>query len=440
MTDATQERIEALEDRAGHVRDLLRYASRAFVVEFCGTPKAGKSTAVEAIRHFFARNGMRVHVLQERAERCPIPMKGHLFFNTWCASSSLAEFLEVVEAEADVLLVDRGLFDALVWLTLQENRGEVTSEEVAGISNFLLLERWRRLTDLVLVMSAQPETAIQRELDARISARPGSIMNPRVLQAIAEALRNTLDRYQDRFHSVEHLDTTGQSPRETNEQIAGHVLGGMEGMLNPEVLVISRAHLRAWWNGTEGVFSPCDDERVAALLDGAKYIRRSIAEQDDDHVQIVPAAVLTVEDQLFFFRRRESDPKYRLYGKDTVFQGCHVARRDGMSADPVRAAEQALREKLSRLLFLGRELPGGVIGVAWDNAADEEHSRHVGLIVRKTIENPETAHALRKKEFRSRRAPWMIGELIKPRDLLAAKETFLEPWSRGILQDCEDWW
>jgi putative protein kinase ArgK-like GTPase of G3E family len=47
--------------------DLLKFAPRAFVIEFAGTPKAGKTTSVEAIRHFFSRQGFRVHVLVERA-------------------------------------------------------------------------------------------------------------------------------------------------------------------------------------------------------------------------------------------------------------------------------------------------------------------------------------------------------------------------------------
>jgi pantothenate kinase len=88
-----QEMVRALEQRLATLKSTLSYAHRAFVIEFAGTPKSGKSTSVEAIRHFFARNGFRVHVLAERAAVCPIPMKGHLFFNTWCASSMLAELL-----------------------------------------------------------------------------------------------------------------------------------------------------------------------------------------------------------------------------------------------------------------------------------------------------------------------------------------------------------
>ena len=62
----TQEIVQALEERLSVLKSALSFAHRAFVIEFAGTPKSGKSTSVEAIRHFFARNGFRVHVLVVR--------------------------------------------------------------------------------------------------------------------------------------------------------------------------------------------------------------------------------------------------------------------------------------------------------------------------------------------------------------------------------------
>jgi len=101
-------------------------------------------------------------------------MKGHLFFNTWCASTMLAELLANVETETDIIIVDRGLFDALVWLTLQRQRGELTGDEAQIIENFLLLERWRTLIDLAVLMKVTPDEAIKRELAPRISAKLGA--------------------------------------------------------------------------------------------------------------------------------------------------------------------------------------------------------------------------------------------------------------------------
>lgn len=201
--DDLQEAVRNLESKAAKVRSHLRYSQRAFVLEFAGTPKSGKSTAVEAIRHFFSREGFRVHVLAERAALCPIPMKGHLFFNTWCATSMLAELLANVDTETDIIIVDRGIFDALVWLGIQARRGEVTHEERNTIESFLLLDRWRSLTDLAVAMRVNANVAMDREVKQRITSKPGSVMTLPVLERITEGVEDTLSRLKDSFNILD---------------------------------------------------------------------------------------------------------------------------------------------------------------------------------------------------------------------------------------------
>jgi thymidylate kinase len=205
MTDSDETRqIQALEARAARVRKLLdnEFARRAFVLEFAGTPKSGKSTSVEAVRHFFTRNGLRVHVLAERAAMCPIPMKGHLFFNTWCMASMLAELLANFETQTDIIIVDRGLMDSLVWLVMQKARGEITANDASCFESFVLLDRWVSLIDLALVLYVDPSEALERERGQRIATADGSIMNSNMLTSIANAVDVAIDRYQNRFKRV----------------------------------------------------------------------------------------------------------------------------------------------------------------------------------------------------------------------------------------------
>jgi hypothetical protein len=52
MASEIAERVADLERRANGLLRVLPFATRAFVIEFAGSPKSGKSTSVEAIRHF----------------------------------------------------------------------------------------------------------------------------------------------------------------------------------------------------------------------------------------------------------------------------------------------------------------------------------------------------------------------------------------------------
>jgi hypothetical protein len=252
--------VVELEERAGQLRKLVENAPRPFIIEFAGTPKSGKSTSVEAIRHFFTRQGFKVHVLVERASVCPIPMKGHLFFNTWCASTMLAELLASIETAVDIIIVDRGLFDALVWLTLQLQRGELTASEATIIEAFLLLPRWRNLIDLPVVMSVSAEEAITRENSARVTTKSGSIMNPEVLKAITASVRLTIERYQSHFRGIVEYETSGQNIRESNAYLISRIIDQLKSFADPEIIVVPREALNTLPLAEGGQFSPdaCD--------------------------------------------------------------------------------------------------------------------------------------------------------------------------------------
>lgn len=403
------------------------------MIEFAGTPKSGKSTSVEAIRHFFARNGFRVHVLAERAALCPIPMKGHLFFNTWCACSMLAELLANVEAEADIIIVDRGIFDALVWLNLQLQRGEITSEEAKTIDSFLLLERWRTLTDLVAVMNVPPQEALARENSQRITTKTGSIMNPEVLSVLSKSVHSAYEKYKEKFDGIILHDTSGTNVRESNTALASKILDSLEPFLNPEILVVPKDSLEALPLENGGYFS---DEAVRAAVEcitrDGTFVRRSDAESDDNLVQIIPAGILAYMDKVFIFQRKETDSKYRLYGKTTVLEATHTIRKGDLTGTEL--LENALFARIARSLFLGRHFPMRLIGYCWDKE-EKNSSHHFAMVFQVDIDSENTADDLRKKEFRRWRGPSRAGDFLSWSELKGrADELNLEPWSLAILR------
>jgi len=434
MDNNYSEQVNQLEGRAKAIHSFLSYAPRAFVVEFSGTPKSGKSTSVEAIRHFFARHQFRVHVLAERAAVCPIPMKGHLFFNTWCATSMLAELLANVETETDIIIVDRGLFDSLVWMTMQEDRGELTAQEARTIEGFLLLDRWCTLTDLAVVMSVSPDEALSRENAQRITTKSGSIMNRDVLTAIITSVEKSIKKYSPRFRGVIHHDTTGLQVRQSNIYLAENILDQLEQFLNPEILVVPRQELSKLVLRNGGAFGDSAiNEAHDCIRKYGTFIRRANAEKSSEYVQIAPCAILFFENQVFLFQRKEADPKSRLYGKTTILRGCHVSKRSGV--DLPELLQQSLQDKVSGSLHLSRVFGFKAQGFCWDRE-NEYSKRHFGVIYKIVIDNPHTAVDLKKKEFRKQRGHDLIGSFVSGGDVRARQEELnLENWSRTILRN-----
>ena len=155
------------------------------------------------------------------------------------------------------------------------------------------------------------------------------------------------------------------------------------------------------------------------------------AEQDSGYVQIIPCGLLTYKDQVFVFQRKEADPKYRLYGKTTIWQGCHVNKRDGFTTPEL--LQTALLDRISRYLFLSRKFPTNMLGYCWDRE-DLKSSRHFGLVYRIQIDNPDTAVDLKKKEFRMKRGFGFTGGFNSFREISDKRDKrSLESWSRAIL-------
>jgi hypothetical protein len=251
--------IQALEVRAAHLRKLLdkEFARRAFVLEFAGTPKSGKSTSVEAARHFFARNGFRVHVLAERAAMCPIPMKGHLFFNTWCMASMLAELLANFETETDLIIVDRGLMDSLVWLVMQRARGEISAADASCFEGFVLLDRWVSLIDLALVLYVDAAEALNRERSHRIATADGSIMNSNMLTTISGAVDDAVNRYSTKFNRVLKYKSEG-GVKSFNINLISTIVDNFDGFLDPAILAVKRQYFHRMNIESGGYFSTPD--------------------------------------------------------------------------------------------------------------------------------------------------------------------------------------
>src|SRR4029077_76131 len=209
---------------------------------------------------------------------------------------------------------------ALVWLTLQEKRGELTHAEARTIESFVLLERWRTLIDLAVVMTVTAEEALRRENSQRITQKGGSIMNPGVLAAITSSVDEAIDKYGGMFRGVIRHQTTSKGPQEAGAELADRILEHLEEFLNPLVLVLPKSEVEKLPNVDGGSFGSAAVERiVAAIKAHGTFVLRAEAEGNKDLVQIVSCGMLMYGERVFVFQRKETDRKYRLYGKTTIW-------------------------------------------------------------------------------------------------------------------------
>ena len=67
------------------------------------------------------------------------------------------------EGNLDIILCDRGIFDALCWFRWLKSRDKMSEEEYDVLTQFAMLNRWQKNIDLVYIFLTTPEESIRRE-------------------------------------------------------------------------------------------------------------------------------------------------------------------------------------------------------------------------------------------------------------------------------------
>jgi len=229
----TEDDLDTLRQEADAIRQRLQSdpRGRPLFVEFSGSPKSGKSTCIDIVGHFFRRVGINTLAPTEGAsKRTPYYLKDDLVaFNTWSACYALNHVLEGLYSsdKYDLAILDRGLFDALVWFEILNSRRDISDDEKTRIQSFLLIDNWRDVVDAVFLFRADPETSMERENRDKLVSEPGRAMNPEFLTGLNDAYAKVRDDYGPQFKKVISVDTSMRSattPQSTAYEVTRQIL------------------------------------------------------------------------------------------------------------------------------------------------------------------------------------------------------------------------
>jgi hypothetical protein len=276
-------------------------------------------------------------------------MKGHFFFNAWTMCTMLAEVLATHDTNVDLLILDRGFLDALIWLELQRSRYQVSREEEKVFAAFVLLQRWRSLVDMTLVMTVQPKVALQREDANLLLPRRGSMMNSRSLREFNNAVRSAQEKYGHAFQFMTLDTSASKGTHESTLNIVSKLLPLVEKWADPEILAVPRDRVEKLFGRRTFLHR---DEAISAmkmLVLSARGLSRYAAEQQNDLVQLVACGVLVHERDIFVFSRSTSDEKVSQYGRTLLWKGRHIENGRKLS---LRLAGTQLAGRLQEELHL----------------------------------------------------------------------------------------
>lgn len=439
-----QLKIKELEDLASEVLSLKKKyrQRRPIVIEFCGSPKAGKTSCINSLNIFLKRNGFKTAILSERAGFSPISDKYNPVFNVWTCTAAINEINKKMDhaqhgEEIDIIISDRGIFDALCWFKWLKSQHHMNQKEYEVLTEFATLHRWLKNIDLVYVFMVSPDVSIQREYANLLTQKRGSIMCESVLEQYLNSVNETMAEYKKDFRSVHQIETTDKEQNDVGYEVTSKTLHLLKTMLIEKIGYIDKSVLPL----KEG-FN--DLNALLPALNHYSFDNRNIVEQNSSVVQPIPIAVFLTpkEDKILCLKKTKkstsADSPER--GRLLFYAGGHTRMEDEFyetKSDFLKTAQNTLEREMFEELGISISLEGEVPSFCLYTPQFNEKSKHhvaVGWIVHLT---PETKLHLDSYEMVQKKGTSKSGSFLTFSEIEKAfgedGQFMLESWSKEIL-------
>lgn len=136
----------------------------ARLIEFSGTPDAGKTTLINSLYASLKSSGINVIRLGEAngAELPPQNLRGSLGYNEWVGQSACNGIIDAFSQNPDLIIADRGFVDFRFWNYFYQSIGKATPQEVKDLQSKPQFQDKRLVPDLFVAVTVSLEEAFRR--------------------------------------------------------------------------------------------------------------------------------------------------------------------------------------------------------------------------------------------------------------------------------------
>lgn len=298
-TDNRDSRIKELENLAKEILGFKteRKLRRPLLIEFCGSPKSGKSTTITSLNQFLKRNDFSTTVLTERASISPVSNKKDPFFNIWTLTSAIAEIIEHLDKnDTDIIIADRAIFDALCWFEWLNKNDSLESpylnnENYNSLLSFVKMDLLKDYIDIIYVFKVDPKISIEREYSNLLTDKRGSIMQEPVLESFSDSIDNVINQHRKDFRKVITIDTgteeNNKSPNIVSYNVTKSILETLRMLLIEKVGYFSKDELM-----NKGLKQGLNKFSLIKSTP-INYLERDLVENSLEYIQPLPVVVIT---------------------------------------------------------------------------------------------------------------------------------------------------
>lgn len=413
---------------------------RPIVIEFSGSPKAGKTSCINSLELFLKRNGFSVKIVQERASVCPVSDKQSPMFNLWTACMSLAGLIGTLEdkkSNVDVLILDRGIFDALCWFEWLVSNSKMEEKQRCITEDFLLMEELIKSIDIVFAFSVEPQISIDREYANLLTNKPGSIMNQKVLAEYLEAIENTYSLKRSFFHEVFMIDTSNKNQDQVGKEVTEKTLDTLKNMLMERIGYFEK---NSEINRVLSSKNTFEYDELKTLLKNIKFGLRDNVESNTEFLQPIPVAIISnrKKDKVLVIKKNKNAVSPNSPEKDKIllYIGGHSRYEDMTevtSQDFLAICRSTLKREVKE--EIGISIALNEIEPFFIYSEDNDKSKkHLAVCFFVMVDEDGIKLRLDSQELVLNKGKSKSGRFLDIKEVL--KEAELERWSRIILKTC----
>lgn len=432
--------IKELQELAESVFDLKleHRQKRPIVIEFSGSPKAGKTSCINSLELFLKRNGFTVKVIQERASVCPVTDKQSPMFNIWTSCMSLAGLIGTLEDKSnsvDVLILDRGIFDALCWFEWLESASKMEEKQKLITENFLLMEELVKSIDIVFAFCVEPEVSIEREYANLLTDKIGTIMNKTILGEYLDAIHRTIEKKKNYFHSVFDIDTSNKSQDEVGKEVTTKTLETLKDLLMERIGYINR---------TKEIDKIINNKvieynKLTPFLSPMEFDLRDIVEARLELLQPLPIAVITNRDksELLVIKKNKNAVSANSPEKDKhlIYVGGHSRYEDkteSNSTDFISICKTSLKREIKEEIGISVALNNINPIFIYSNKTNTSQ-KHLAVCFIVSVDKSSIKLRLDSHELVLNKGKSKSGKFLSFEEIQTLE---LEDWSYTILRHC----
>lgn len=201
--------------------------AQPLIVEVMGTPNSGKTSALNTLDTLLRRYKItNVKIIYEAAQKCSISKKYSVQFNLWTALETMKNIIHNIDKGYDIIICERGTFDAICWAKTYYNDNAISDEEFKLVYNFYNSFDWAKYLKYILVVMCEPEIAIAREEKNEMILKEGTIVNDSVLKKLNRAIKESIHIMDNSSDNIYYslIDTTNRDKQNTNSIIVRSIL------------------------------------------------------------------------------------------------------------------------------------------------------------------------------------------------------------------------